>query len=293
VPKHIVRPPYANNNNKNKNKKKGWYEEEEEEENDIMSKGNDEQNWETMVERKDEPTRNKMRVAGRLAKKVLDFAGSLVAVGVTTNEIDAKVHEMIIRHNAYPSPLHYQNFPKSICTSVNNVLCHGVPDDRPLQDGDIVNIDVTVFIGGVHGDCSKTFLVGNVDPQAQKLVKVTEECVEKAIATIGPGKRLILVGQAIEDVAQREGYGVFVPLCGHGIGKIFHDLPIVSHVPIENFDMVLSPGMTFTIEPILLEDRNAPVDRWPDGAVVARRGWAAQHEHTVLITETGVEVLTK
>ncbi|CAD5118740.1 DgyrCDS7417 [Dimorphilus gyrociliatus] len=237
---------------------------------------------------------NKMRDSCKLAKEALDLAASLVKAGTTTDEIDANVHDFIINHNAYPSPLGYKNFPKSICTSVNNIACHGIPDDRELMEGDVINVDVTVFLNGFHGDCSKTFSVGNCDSKAIKLIKTAEECRDEGIKVCGPGVPLNRVGSRIQEYAKRHNFAVLPQFCGHGIGEGFHELPGVLHTRNNN-KLLLEPGMTFTIEPVITEGEVGI-------SIVKEDGWtavsddgsrSAQFEHTILITESGYEILTE
>lgn len=235
----------------------------------------------------------KMRKACKLARTVLTEAGKSLRVGMTTDEIDQLVFELSITGNAYPSPLNYRGFPKSVCTSVNNVICHGIPDDRPLSEGDIINIDVTVYLDGVHGDCSRTFLVGDVDNDGKRLVMVTEECLEIGIQLCKPHTKFGEIGEAIYEHAQRSGFEVVGQFTGHGIGSYFHGPPDIYHVP-NTYPGEMLPGMTFTIEPAVSEGTDEIVileDGWT--AVTCDNSRAAQCEHTVLITETGVEILTK
>ncbi|MCO5599232.1 hypothetical protein L7F22_053332 [Adiantum nelumboides] len=212
--------------------------------------------------------------------------------GVTTDEIDKAVHKMIVEAGAYPSPLGYGGFPKSVCTSVNDCICHGIPDSRPLQDGDIVNIDVTVYLNGYHGDTSKTYFCGTVDDDAKKLVEVTRTCLDKAIAVCGPGVEFKQIGKAIHDYADKFGYGVVRHFVGHGVGKVFHSAPTVLHYR-NNDGTRMVVGQTFTIEPMLtiggIED-----EMWDDNwtVVTADGSLSAQFEHTLLITEKGVNILT-
>lgn len=234
-----------------------------------------------------------MKKACKLARNILKEAGESLRVGVTTNEIDQLVYDLSLAHDAYPSPLNYRGFPKSVCTSVNNVICHGIPDDRPLSDGDIINIDVTVYLDGVHGDCSKTFLVGDVDDDGKRLVMVTEQCLEIGIQLCKPHTKFADIGEAIYEIAQASGFEVVGQFTGHGIGSYFHGPPDIYHVP-NTYPGKMLPGMTFTIEPALSEGTDEIVileDGWT--AVTCDNSRAAQCEHTVLITETGVEILTK
>lgn len=233
-----------------------------------------------------------MRDASRLAASALEYAGTFVKPGTTTDEIDKAVHKMITSAGAYPSPLGYKGFPKSICTSVNECAFHGIPDFRPLEDGDIINIDVTVFLNGYHADTSKTFLCGNVDDIARQLVKVTEECLLRAIAVCGPGVEIKELGKAIIGHAGRYGYGVDKNYCGHGVGKHFHSAPVIHFYDDQPGCMMV--GQTFALEPLLtLGDTD--YERWDDNwtVVTADGSLSAQFEHTLLITESGVEILTQ
>ncbi|KAJ6847039.1 methionine aminopeptidase 1D, chloroplastic/mitochondrial [Iris pallida] len=191
-----------------------------------------------------------MRASGRLAAQVLEYAGTLVQPGTTTDEIDKLVHQMIIENGAYPSPLGYGGFPKSVCTSVNECICHGIPDSRALEDGDIINIDVTVYLNGYHGDTSATFFCGNVDDEAKKLVQVTKECLDKAISICAPGVEFNKIGKTIHDHADKFRLGVVQQFVGHGVGRVFHSDPVILHYRNrERGQMIL--GQTFTIEPML------------------------------------------
>ncbi|XP_055299080.1 methionine aminopeptidase 1D, mitochondrial [Sitodiplosis mosellana] len=233
-----------------------------------------------------------MRESCRLAANILDKCGQILKPGVTTEEIDEFVHEQTIASNAYPSPLLYCGFPKSVCTSVNNVVCHGIPDDRPLVDGDIINVDITVFYNNYHGDCSRTFLIGNVDALGRHLVKVTEECLHKGIEACGQNVPFKEIGAAIEDHALQNGLEVIKEFIGHGIGTYFHGKPEISHYR-NTYDGVMMPGMTFTIEPILCLGRptfKVLEDQWT--AVTKDNSRTAQFEHTILIAKHGVEILT-
>ncbi|KAI8026132.1 Methionine aminopeptidase 1A [Camellia lanceoleosa] len=228
-----------------------------------------------------------------IAREVLDAAARVIRPGVTTDEIDDVVHEATIAAGGYPSPLNYHFFPKSCCTSVNEVICHGIPDARKLEDGDIVNVDVTVYYKGVHGDLNETFFVGTVDEASRQLVQCTYECLEKAIAIVKPGVRFREIGEVINRHASMSGLSVVKSYCGHGIGELFHCAPNIPHYARNKAVGVMKAGQTFTIEPMI----NAGVWRdrmWPDGwtAVTADGKRSAQFEHTLLVTEMGVEVLT-
>ncbi|GLY49230.1 methionine aminopeptidase [Lentzea sp. NBRC 102530] len=234
-----------------------------------------------------------MRVAGRLAAQALQEAGKVVAPGVTTDEIDAVAHEFLCDNGAYPSTLGYRGFPKSCCTSLNEVICHGIPDSTVVEDGDIVNIDVTAFIGGVHGDTNATFFAGTVSEDAKLLVERTHEATMRAIKAVKPGRELNVVGRVIEAYAKRFGYGVVRDFTGHGIGRTFHSGLVVLHYDEPSVKTVLEPGMTFTIEPMItLGDYEG--EMWDDGWTVTTRdkSWTAQFEHTIVVTETGSEILT-
>jgi methionyl aminopeptidase len=236
----------------------------------------------------------RMRNAGKIARDVLAETGAAVAVGVTTDELDRVAHEAHLVRGVYPSPLRYRGFPKSVCTSVNEVICHGIPDDRALVDGDIVNVDVTVYVEGVHGDTNATFSVGHVDPASRRLVRVTEECLELGIETVRPGARLSEIGRAIETHAHAAGFFVVRAFVGHGIGEVFHGPPQVPHYYERAASTVLEPGMVFTIEPMITMGSVQPVI-WSDGwtATTSDGSRTAQFEHTVLVTESGVDVLTR
>ncbi|KAK4423602.1 Methionine aminopeptidase 1B, chloroplastic [Sesamum alatum] len=235
----------------------------------------------------------RMRAACELAARVVDYAGTLVRPSVTTNEIDKAVHQMIIDAGAYPSPLGYGGFPKSVCTSVNECMCHGIPDSRQLQDGDIINIDVTVYLNGYHGDTSKTFFCGNVNRAMQRLVKVTEECMYKGIAVCKDGALFRKIGKRISEHAEKFGFGVVDRFVGHGIGTIFHSEPLIYHHRNDKAGHMVE-GQTFTIEPILTLGTTDCIT-WEDNwtTLTADGSPAAQFEHTILITKTGAEILTK
>ncbi len=236
----------------------------------------------------------RLRRAGRIAAEVLAEAASHVAPGVTTDELDRVVHEACLARGAYPSPLNYRGYPKSVCTSVNEVICHGIPDDRPLRGGDIVNVDVTCFVDGVHGDTNATCVVGTTNEAARRLVQMTHECLQLGIGAVQPGRPLSDIGRAIERHAAAAGYGVVREFVGHGIGGLFHAAPIVPHYFDPGATTVMRPGMVFTIEPMITLGTPRPL-LWPNGwtAVTADGGWSAQFEHTVLVTGAGAEVLTE
>ncbi|MGA8247537.1 MAG: type I methionyl aminopeptidase [Nocardioides sp.] len=247
----------------------------------------------TGSEVKDADTIERMRAACRLAAQARDLVGSAVAPGVTTDELDRIGHEFLCDHGAYPSTLGYKGFPKSLCTSVNEVICHGIPDARVLEDGDIVNIDITAFLDGVHGDTNATFLAGDVDEETRLLVERTRESLDRAIRAVRPGRRVNVIGRVIESYARRFGYGVVREFTGHGIGTSFHSGLIIPHYDDPRFDDEILAGMTFTIEPML----NLGTHRWvmwdDDWTVVTADGRrSAQFEHTLLVTADGAEILT-
>ncbi|AQZ65032.1 type I methionyl aminopeptidase [[Actinomadura] parvosata] len=265
VPAHIERPEYVGK----KRPKTG--------ESDVKTP--------EMIER--------MRVAGRIAGQALEEVGKHVRPGVTTDELDRIGHEFLLDHNAYPSTLGYKGYPKSLCTSINEVICHGIPDDTVLRDGDIVNVDITAYIGGVHGDTDATFLVGEVDEESRLLVERTREAMMRAIKAVAPGRQLNVVGRVIEAYAKRFGYGVVRDFTGHGIGTTFHSGLMVPHYDDPSLRVELVPGMTFTIEPMLTLG-TIEYEIWPDQwtAVTKDRKRTAQFEHTIVVTETGSEILT-
>ncbi|MEO3812433.1 type I methionyl aminopeptidase [Sphaerisporangium sp. B11E5] len=265
VPAHIERPEYVGR----KEPRKG---------------GTDIQTPETI---------ERMRVAGRIAAQALEEVGKHVAPGVTTDELDRIGHEFLCDHDAYPSTLGYRGYPKSLCSSINEVICHGIPDDTVLRDGDIVNIDITAYIGGVHGDTDATYLVGEVDEESRLLVERTREAMMRAIKAVAPGRQLNIVGRVISAYAKRFGYGVVRDFTGHGISTSFHSGLIVPHYDDPSVTVTLVPGMTFTIEPMLTLG-TIEYDLWPDGwtAVTRDRKRTAQFEHTIVVTDTGSEILT-
>ncbi len=252
----------------------------------------------TGPEVKDAETIARMRVAGKLAAQALVEVEKAIKPGVTTDELDRVGHEFLLDHHAYPSTLGYKNFPKSLCTSVNEVVCHGIPDTTVLEDGDIVNIDITAFLTvdgvGIHGDTDATYLVGDVDEESRLLVERTHEAMMRGIKAVKPGRQVNVVGRVIEAYAKRFGYGVIREFTGHGIGTAFHSGLIIPHYDAApNFDTVIETGMTFTVEPMLTlgtHEWQMWDDKW---TVVTRdRRRTAQFEHTILVTDTGAEILT-
>jgi methionyl aminopeptidase len=235
----------------------------------------------------------RMRVAGRIAAQALDEVGKHIVPGVTTDELDRIGHEFMLDHGAYPSTLGYRGFPKSLCTSINEVICHGIPDDTVVNDGDIINIDITAYIGGVHGDTDATYLAGEVPEESRLLVERTKEAMMRAIRAVAPGRSLNVIGRVIESYAKRFGYGVVRDFTGHGIGTTFHSGLVVAHYDDPSVDRIIEPGMTFTIEPMLTLG-TIDYDIWADGwtVVTKDRKRTAQFEHTLLVTEDGSEILT-
>lgn len=242
---------------------------------------------------KDAETIEKMRIACKLAAQAREEVGRHVIPGVTTDELDRIGHEFLCDHDAYPSTLGYKGFPKSLCSSINEVICHGIPDSTVVQDGDIVNIDITAYIGGVHGDTNATFFAGEPSPKVRLLVERTEEALRRGIKAAKPGRAINVIGRVIESYAKRFGYGVVREFTGHGIGTSFHSGLVIPHFDDPHYDTIIEPGMTFTIEPML----NLGTHEWEmwddDWTVVTRdRQVSAQFEHTLLITPEGAEILT-
>lgn len=236
----------------------------------------------------------KMRVAGQLAAQLLHYLESLVRPGVTTLELNNEAERWTKAHGAKSAPLGYKGFPKSICTSVNDVICHGIPNAKQiLKDGDIINIDVTLIVDGYHGDTSRMFLVGSPSPLARKLVEVTKECRRRGIAAVKPGARIGDIGAAIQTYAESEGFSVVRDFVGHGISSIFHTAPQIPHYGEYGTGKRLRPGMVFTIEPMINEgtyEVELMPDKWT--ALTKDRKLSAQYEHTVAVTDDGVEILT-
>lgn len=235
-----------------------------------------------------------MRQSCQLAARTLTYLEGKLEIGMTTEDINELCHNYIVSHDAYPSPLNYHGFPKSLCTSLNHVICHGIPSDRDkLKDGDILNLDVTTYFKNFHGDTNKTFLIGNVAPELKKLVEVTYDCMMAGINVCRPGARMGDIGAVIEEIAHDNGYSVVHEYCGHGIGREFHEEPQVLHYGQKGTGIEMKPGMTFTIEPMInLGKRYCKVlkDEWT--VVTKDKKPSAQFEHTILITPDGYEILT-
>ncbi|NAZ83821.1 type I methionyl aminopeptidase [Kineococcus sp. R8] len=236
----------------------------------------------------------RIRRSSRLAAQALAEVGRHVAPGTTTDELDRIGHEFLCDHGAYPSTLGYRGFPKALCTSLNEVICHGIPDSTVLRDGDIVNVDITAYLDGMHGDTNATFLCGDVDEESRLLVERTEEATRRGVKAVAPGRALNVVGRVIEAYARRFGYGVVRDFTGHGVGPAFHSGLVVPHYDAAPaHDTVMEPGMVFTIEPMLTLGTHE-WDMWDDGWTVTTRDRrrTAQFEHTLVVTDTGAEVLT-
>jgi methionyl aminopeptidase len=236
----------------------------------------------------------KIRRAGRISSQALDLIGAVLSPGMTTDEIDRIGHEFVLDHGAYPSTLGYRGYPKSLCTSVNEVICHGIPDDTVLQEGDLVNVDITSYLDGVHGDTNRTFIVGEGTQEVRELVERTEEALRRGIKAVAPGREVNVIGRTIESYAKRFGYGVVRDFTGHGVGTSFHSGLIIPHydsAPLYND--VMEVGMVFTIEPMLTLGTHE-WDIWADDWTVTTKdkSWTAQFEHTLVVTETGADILT-
>lgn len=240
-----------------------------------------------------EPEIAKIRKASKIAAQALQVVCDSIKPGMTTNELDVIGHEFLTKNNAYPSTLGYRGFPKSLCTSLNEVICHGIPDDTVIEEGDIVNVDITAFVDGFHGDNNRTVTVGTVDPAVGDLVTRTEEALNRGIKAAMPGREVNIIGRAIESYAKRFGYGVVREFTGHGVGRAFHTGLIIPHYDASEYRDVIEPGMVFTIEPMLTLG-TAEWDMWDDDWTVTTqdKDFSAQFEHTILITETGPEILT-
>lgn len=248
----------------------------------------------TGSEVKSPETLEKIRAASKIAAQAIVEVGKHVRPGVTTDELDRIGHEFVVAHNAYPSTLGYRGFPKSLCTSLNEVICHGIPDSTVLQDGDIINIDITAYKDGVHGDTNYTFLVGDVDEESRLLVERTQESLNRAIKAVAPGREINVIGRAISSYAKRFGYGVVRDFTGHGVGEAFHTGLIIPHYDAAPaYNTVMEPGMVFTIEPMLTLG-TIEWDMWDDDWTVLTRDRkrTAQFEHTLVVTDSGAEILT-
>ncbi len=235
----------------------------------------------------------RIRVAGRIAADAIVAVGKTVRPGVTTDELDRVGHEFVISRGAYPSTLGYRGYPKSLCSSVNEVICHGIPDDTHLEDGDIVNIDITAFLDGVHGDSNATFVVGDSSQDVVDLVDRTREALRRGIRAVAPGRKTNVIGRTIEAYAKRFGYGVVRDFTGHGVGRSFHSGLIIPHYDTERFSDDIVPGMVFTIEPMLTLG-SQDWQMWDDDWTVTTRDKSitAQFEHTIVVTEHGADILT-
>lgn len=241
-----------------------------------------------------------IRESGRIAAQAIEAVGAAIRPGITTNDLDVIAHEFIVAHDAYPSTVGYRGYPKAVCTSINEVICHGIPDDTVLEEGDIINLDITAFKNGVHGDLNKTFLVGDAAPDARALVERTQEALARGIKAVAPGREINVIGRAIESYARRFGYGVVRDFTGHGVGTAFHSGLVVPHYDAAPaFDTVMEVGMVFTIEPMLTlgtpeEPGTVAWDQWDDDWTVTTRdkSLTAQFEHTLVVTERGADILT-
>jgi methionyl aminopeptidase len=235
-----------------------------------------------------------IRQSGRIAAGAVEAIGVAIRPGVTTDELDRIGHEYMIEHGAYPSTLGYRGYPKSVCTSLNEVICHGIPDDTVIQDGDLVNIDVTAYKNGVHGDLNKTFIAGTGSEAAIELVERTREALNRGIKAVAPGREINVIGRAIESYAKRFGYGVVRDFTGHGVGTAFHSGLVIPHFDAApNYSQTMEVGMVFTIEPMLTLG-SYEWDMWADDWTVTTRdkSLTAQFEHTLVVTETGADILT-
>jgi len=234
-----------------------------------------------------------IRKSCKLTHEILDMVGQKIKVGITTNEINTWVHEYTVAHNAYPAPLGYGGFPKSVCTSINDVICHGIPDDTVLKDGDIVNVDVTCILEGYYGDANRMYIMGEPSKETVDLVRVSKECLERGIQQVKPYNTLGDIGNAIQEYAEGLGYSVVYDYGGHGVGVEFHEEPFVPHIGKKGEGTILLPNMTFTIEPMInigSPDTKVLDDDWT--AVTADGSLSSQWEHTILVTQTGYEILT-
>lgn len=236
----------------------------------------------------------RIRAAGRIAARALDAVGAAITPGITTDELDAIAHDVVISHGAYPSTLGYRGYPKSSCTSVNEVICHGIPDDTVLREGDLVNVDITAYLDGMHGDLNRTFRVGEVSDEVDLLLQRTEQALMRGIKAVAPGREVNVIGRVIETYAKRFGYGVVRDFTGHGVGAAFHTGLIIPHydsAPL--YGDVMQPGMVFTIEPMLTLGTHE-WNMWDDGwtVVTKDRSLTAQFEHTIVVRDHGAEILT-
>ena len=242
----------------------------------------------------------RIRTSGRIAAQAIEAVAAAIRPGVTTDELDAIGHDFLVAHDAYPSTLGYRGYRKSICTSINEVICHGIPDDTVLLDGDIINIDITAFHDGMHGDLNGTFAVGDISLDAANLITRTREALDRGIKAVAPGREVNVIGRAIESYARRFGYGVVKDYTGHGVGSEFHSGLVIPHYDASpDYATVMEPGMVFTIEPMLTlgtpeHPGTSAWDEWDDGwTVVTRdRSLSAQFEHTLVVTERGADILT-
>ena len=266
VPAHIVSPPYVGKRSPDR------------------YKGSEIQSSEVIAA---------MRIAGQLAADAVQLAGKTALPGVTTDEVDRVVHEFLCDHGAYPSTLGYRGYPKSCCTSLNEVICHGIPDTTVIKDGDILNVDVTAYIHGVHGDTNSTFLIGDVDEESRLLVERTKEMLDRAIAVVAPGRQINVIGRVIEAYARRFGYVVVEDFTGHGVHTVFHSGLIIPHYDDPGATTIMEAGMTFTIEPMITLG-SIDYDVWSDDWTITTKDKlrTAQFEHTLAVTETGAEILT-
>ena len=241
----------------------------------------------------DEEAIDRIRESGRIAAAAIDAVGDAIRPGVTTDELDRIGHEFLLANDAYPSTLGYRGFPKSLCSSINEVVCHGIPDDTVLLDGDIINIDITAFTNGMHGDTNRTFLVGEVEPDVVALVERTQEALRRGIKAAAVGRQVNVIGRAIESYAKRFGYGVVRDFTGHGVGEAFHSGLVIPHYDSPHFTDVIEPGMVFTIEPMLTLG-GTEWDLWDDDWTVTTKdkSMTAQFEHTIVVREDGPEILT-
>ena len=242
----------------------------------------------------DSSTIERIRAAGRIASGALDAVGAALRPGMTTADVDLIAHDFVVSHGAYPSTLGYRGYPKSSCTSLNEIICHGIPDDTVIEEGDILNVDITAYLEGVHGDTNRMFVLSGVSPEVSHLVERTEEALRRGIKAVAPGRQVNVIGRAIESYAKRFGYGVVRDFTGHGVGTNFHSGLIIPHYDsAPQYDDIMEVGMVFTIEPMLTLGTHEWI-MWDDDWTVATKdsSWSAQFEHTIVVTETGAEILT-